>query len=495
MRGRETTANLTGPASTTEYVASRAAERPEAVALIHNGRAISYAQFNRDIGKFTMALRDLGMRRGSTVAVGFCRNIYAHWLILLAFEQLNVATASFHELEGFAAHADLLAHVDLVLSDKAVGHVAIDRQYLISPAWVRHVLAREPAEDAVREQQSLGDIVRILRTSGTTGRQKRIAFTRRMNELRTLRYGERYKFTPESRYLLTLPFSIGLPYGCATACLRAGGCVVCLSSFDSSVFAEYGITHATLLPHQLKTALDNLPTDFTKPANLTLSTSGSALSDQLAERALELLATEVIDNLGSNEVGGISWRRMSLRESFAPVCPGTEVEVVDENGQPLPSGVPGQLRVKSEAMVEGYLDDPEATRRFFRDGWFYPSDIAVLDGPRRVKIIGRADEIIATISGKYAPSDLEALVMARLGEGDVAVLTLGDKDGIEDVVYVAIAGARLGHQELLARVTQAFDSLVVGKFVVVVTEAIPRNAAGKIQRARLKEAIAGKLNG
>jgi acyl-CoA synthetase (AMP-forming)/AMP-acid ligase II len=485
-------ATLTGAAGTAEYVALHASERPEAVALIEDGRAITYAQFSRDIGKFAMALRDLSLPRGSTVVVE-CRNLYTHWLLLLAFEQLNVVTASIDPKENSATYAELLASAELVLSDADLGHVAAKRQIAITPAWVRDSLARGSAEGTFREQQSPGDIVRILRTSGTTGRVKRIAFSRRIHELRTVSYGERYRFTRESRYLLTLPFCLGLPYGCATACLRAGGCVVKYAGEDVGVLAKYGITHITLLPHNLKAALDSLPAGFIKPANLTISTSGSALSDELAERALSSLATEVIDNFGSNEAGGISFKRASLRDGFAPVCRGVDVEVVDESGRPLPNGEPGWLRVKSDFMVDGYLDDLETTRRFFRDGWFYPGDTAVLDGPRRLKVIGRGDEMITTGGGKYAPSDLEALVMARLGEGDVGICMFADKDGIE-YVHVAIAGARVGDQELLALVTQAFRTVAIGKFVVVVTEAIPRNAAGKIQRARLKEAIVKQLN-
>ena len=480
-----------GLADTTEYLALHASQRPDAVALIERGRSISYAEFSRDIGKFTVALRELGLPPGSTVAVG-CRSTYTHWLLLLAFEQLNVATASFDPRESPEASADLLASIDLVLSDTDYRHVVVKRQMPITPAWLQDILTRAPAEVAIREPRSPADIVRILRTSGTTGRPKRIAFTRRMHELRTLRYGERYRFTRESRYLRTLPFSIGLPYGCATACLRAGGTVVEMTDDGIGVIGKYGVTHITLLPHHLKELLDRLPADFVKPASLTIGTSGSSLSDDLAERALRFLATEVFDNFGSNEVGSISFRQAPFRDGFAPISSGAEVEVVDDSGRPLPSGVPGQLRVRSESMIEGYLDDPETTRRFFRDGWFYPSDRAVLDGSGRLKVLGRADEMITTVSGKYAPSDLEALVTARLREGDVGVCKFADKDGIE-AVHVAIAGARLGHRELLALVTQALSKVVIGKFLVVVTEVIPRNAAGKIERARLKEIIAAKL--
>ena len=490
---REATATSMDAADTTDYVAAHAAERPAAVALIDNVREISYAQFSRDIGKLTAALRDLGLPRGSTAAIA-CGNLYTHWLLLLACEQLNVATASFDSSEGPATYADLLANVDLVLTDTHLGQTAAKREFAITTSWVRDALARGSAEALVREPQSPDDIVRILRTSGTTGRLKRIALTRRMYELRAVRYGEQHRFTRESRYLLTLPFSIGPSYGCATACLRAGGCVVRSATADSDVvFAKYGITHVTLTPHSLKNVLDRLPADFTKPANLTIFASGSALPDQLAERALSSLATEVFDNFGANEIGGgISFRQMSLRNNFAPVNSGVEVEVVNESGQPLPSGEPGQLRVKSESMVHGYLDDPEATRRFFRDGWFYPSDVAVLDGPRRLKVIGRADEMITTAGGKYWPGDLEALVMSGLKEGDVGICMLADKAG-NPQIYVAVAGVRIGKQELLEQVTRAWSKLSIGNYLIVGIDAIPRNAAGKIQRARLKEAIAERL--
>ena len=477
-----TTATSAETANTADYIARHALERPNAVALIERGQAITYAKFNRDIGRFTAALRDFGLPPGSAVAV-VCDNIYTHWLLLLAFEHLNVATASSAKVVA------AIPGVDLLLSDLLPDRAVANRQFLITPGWVQQTLARESTDGVARAKQSPGDIVRIVSTSGTTGRSKRIAFTRRMYELRTLRYGERYRFTQTSRYHLTLLFSIGLPYGCATACLRAGGCVVA-EPFDTfDIIAKYGITHLTLVPHLLKMILDGLPADFIKPADLIVGTSGSALSDELAERALKSLATEVFDNYGSNEIGSIRFRRASLRESFAPVCAGVEVEVVDEDGRPLPHGESGQLRIKSESMVEGYLDDPEATRQFFRNGWFYSNDVGVLDGLGRLKIEGRTGETITTVGGKYEPSHLEALVAERLGEGDVGICMLGDAQGNE-CLHVAVAGARLGDQELLTRVTQAFDHVVVGKFLVARIKAIPRNAAGKIQRDQLKASIA-----
>src|ERR1700680_1358765 len=100
--------------STYDYIAFHATERPEAAALVNRDRTISYAEFRRDIGKFAVALREFGLPRGSTVAIG-CDDVYTHWLLLLAFERLNVATASFDRMET-PAPRELIAGVDLVLS-------------------------------------------------------------------------------------------------------------------------------------------------------------------------------------------------------------------------------------------------------------------------------------------------------------------------------------------------------------------------------------------
>ena len=140
-------------------------------------------------------------------------------------------------------------------------------------------------------------------------------------------------------------------------------------------------------------------------------------------------------------------------------------------------------------MVEGYVGEPEMTRRHFRNGWFYPGDIAVLDGPRRLRIIGRSDEVLNIGGAKILPDDLEGIVMRHLGTGDVGVCTLPNRDGVEEV-YVAVAGAPYGHAELLARVQRGFEHHQLGSFKVVVVRAIPRNASGKLVRAALKETVA-----
>jgi acyl-coenzyme A synthetase/AMP-(fatty) acid ligase len=218
-------------------------------------------------------------------------------------------------------------------------------------------------------------------------------------------------------------------------------------------------------------------------------TLGSALSDELSGRTLARLATEVTDVFGCNEVGGVSHRRASRGDAFAEVSPEVTVETVDEHDHPVAAGTPGRLRIRTEGMVEGYLGEPALTRQHFQNGWFYPGDMAVLDGPRRLRIVGRGGELLNIGGAKSRPDDLEAIVMRHMGAADVGICTLPNREGIEEI-YVAVSGVRYGNAELLARVQRAFEHQQLGAYYVVAVQSIPRNAGGKIQRAALREMIA-----
>ena len=124
---------------TSDHIAFHAAERPDAVALVNNGREITYAEFSLDIRKFTRALREFGLPRGAKVAVA-CDDIYFHWLLLLASERLGIATASFESGDGWG-RGPLLAYMDLVLSEPHFPIQGARRHHPVSQQWLQGVLA------------------------------------------------------------------------------------------------------------------------------------------------------------------------------------------------------------------------------------------------------------------------------------------------------------------------------------------------------------------
>ena len=88
---------------TIEYLIHQAQERPQAIALIEGDREICYADFTRDLWRFTRAVQAFKVPRGGSVAIG-CDDFYTHWLLILAFERLGIATSSFDSNEGGMGH-------------------------------------------------------------------------------------------------------------------------------------------------------------------------------------------------------------------------------------------------------------------------------------------------------------------------------------------------------------------------------------------------------
>ncbi|HKX08321.1 MAG TPA: class I adenylate-forming enzyme family protein [Stellaceae bacterium] len=475
---------------TASFIAFHAAERPEAAALIENGRSITYAEFSRDIGKFTQALREFDLSPGARIAIG-CDNLHVHWLLRLACEQLRLVSASVLAPESLSA-LQSLEDFDLVFLDRPVDTSRMKRRQVVTSAWLETVLERADSGDGLRLLKGPEDPLRILRTSGTTGSPKRLLYPRRVHERSVARSMWFNGFTRRSRYLLVIPFTVGASYANATACLRSGATVVVEKRMSIAKAAlSHGITHLALAPLHLKQILDDLPDDFAKPAELTIFSFGAAISGVLYEKGLARFATEICDMYGSNEAGYVSSTRFRSAPEivFSSIWPGVQIEIVDDRDRPLPFGALGQIRVKTDCMVEGYLDDPEASQRMFKDGWFYAGDVGVLADAHRLQVLGRVDELLNIGWNKFSPVVLEGLVMKVADVGDVGVCSLPNTDGLEEV-YVAVSGGRTDNEELVARLNDAFRPFELGRFHVVRAARIPRNENGKIRRDVLRKAVA-----
>lgn len=473
---------------TAESIAIHASRRHNGIAFSFGDREITYATLRSDLRFAVKGLTALGVRPGSLVAIGV-DDPYSHCLLLIALEQLGAGAASFSSNEGEQAAA-LLSRVDLVLAASAHDIAGARRLHALPSDWLDAFRGSETADNPAPRFNS-DDPVRIARTSGTTGATKILIIPRRQHDARLERYAEIYGFDTQSRYLATMPLSIFMISASVMACLRSGGAVVFASQqswLGSPGRMWGGITHAALTPLHLKTILNGLPDDFSKPEQLTIYTFGAEVSAALRVQALDRLATRVIRSYGSNETGMIARMRAKDEDGSGSIWPGVEVQVVDEKDTPVPSGAVGRIRVRSELMVEGYLDDPEATRRMFKDGWFYPGDSGVIDSPGRLKVLGRTDDLLNIGGTKYPPEYLERRVAQDPAILDVGVCSLRNPDGI-DQVWVAAVAAEVRNDELRKRVLRTLQDLPLGVIQIVKINAIPRNDAGKIRRDRLRASL------
>ena len=464
---------------TADYIAFHAADRPDAIAIITNGRSVTYAELSRNIRKFTRALRGLGLPRGSSAAID-CEDLYFSWLLRLAFEQLGIVTATMTLRVRPGAAQDF----DILLSGSDVPGGGARRFHRTTPQWLQGIVEGPDADEAAPLEKQPDDPIRIVRTSGTTGTPKTLLYTRRIHETSITRFLWFAGFTPRSRYLLALSSTVAGP----TACMRAGGTVVIETRMPvGEAIATHLITHTTLPPLALKRVLDELPRDYTKPAELRILSFGAKISPTLREKALVRLAADLCDIYSSNEAGYFS--STSGTDDIGTIWPDVRVEVVDEVDRPLGFGEAGRIRVGTDYMVHGYLDDPGATQRVFRDSWFYPGDIGILHDSRRLQVIGRHDDVLNIGWRKIAPEPIEDLVIKSAEVADAGVCSMVNADGIEEL-WIVVSGSRGSDDEILRRITDAFRGVQFGKFHVIRTVSIPRTPNGKIQRRALKEIVA-----
>jgi long-chain acyl-CoA synthetase len=158
-----------------------------------------------------------------------------------------------------------------------------------------------------------------------------------------------------------------------------------------------------------------------------------------------------------------------------------ELEVVDGNGKQLPAGEIGELRVRSENMVGGYHGNPVATARHFRDGWFYPGDLASL-GPDGVLCLqGRTDDMMNLNSVKIFPREIERVLEEHPAVKSAAAFAKSSPvHGSIPVAAVELhEAATVAVDELMARTRERLGVRAPRRIIVV--PALPRSSGGKVQ--------------
>ena len=171
-----------------------------------------------------------------------------------------------------------------------------------------------------------------------------------------------------------------------------------------------------------------------------------------------------------------------------PVC---DVQVVDEQGRPLPVGAVGELWIKGPNVVKGYWNKPEETAASFTDGWLHSGDLARIDEEGFVYIVDRAKDLVIRGGENISSVEVEAALFEQPAVTDAAVLglphpVLGEEVGA--VVHTA-PGTAVTEDELREHVAARLAAFKVPVRIWFSDEPLPRNPAGKILKRDLKQSL------
>jgi long-chain acyl-CoA synthetase len=167
--------------------------------------------------------------------------------------------------------------------------------------------------------------------------------------------------------------------------------------------------------------------------------------------------------------------------------PGQEIKLVDAAGHEVPTGVPGEFMVRNEVLAE-YYNQPEATIKNLRDGFFSVGDIAYRDEEGYYYICDRRVDMIISGGVNIYPAEIEAVLLAHPAVQDAAVIGVPDEQWGESVKAVVQLrrGAVMEEGELFAFCAERLAGYKKPRSVDFVEE-LPRDAAGKLLKRKIRE--------
>ncbi len=473
--------------------------QPEKTAVIWNDVSVSYLSFANAIIATIEFFQQENLPGGRT-AIVLVYNLLDAWLIVMALRALGLNTISVTSI----AAADALrirdvACVVITQTEAAslpnlVAKAASGAKILVVPQLHRADL---PVDSCPWSSNPFGG--HILYTSGTTGAYKKLMMSGKHEDQRNSVRARFYSSNSNTiGHFLDFGLWTGIGFKGPSAIWHAGGCVVLDQSDDRfKNFFLHGTTFGHLIPPMLKDLLQTRG-PLAHPIDGFALVVGGFLPIDLAEQSIQKLTDRITLWYGVTELIPIPlWSEFRTKDDLHWLMPTKErlVQVIDEDGRECATDQEGELRILlSDIDCTHYLDDEEASARIFRDGFFYPGDMAVRRQDGRIRILGRFADVVTLGGQKTAVAPIEQAIQRDLKVDEVCLFSGLNKQGYDEVV-VAIQSNREIEKTKLESVARKFFSSERVRFSI--HREFPRTDTGmrKIKRALLKKILFEETDG
>lgn len=492
-------------------------------AVIDNDVRLSYREFFERCDRWSAALQKLGVCPEDRVAYiapnvrGQLESFYSVLQIGATLVPINYRLTA----DDFAyliqhsgcrvvcAHSDYLDAVDSIRSQiPQVEHfVALDgaRQGWLDYETVLRSSPLEFTRPIIRET----DLATINYTSGTTSRPKGVMITHRnayMNVVGTLIH---FHMTPADRYLWTLPMFHANGWTFVWTVTAAGGTHVCLPKVEAKTAFEKinseRITCMCAAPTVL-IFLANAPEEMRKGvrAGVRIVTAGAPPAAATIERIESEFGWTLTHVYGLTETSPFisvceprpEHESLSLRDRCVikarqgvELVTSGDLRVMDSQGAEVPHDgeTLGEIAASGNVIMKGYYQDPEATAKVIRDGWFYTGDAAVVHPDGYIEVRDRLKDVIISGGENISSVEVEGILLRHPAVQEVAVVGFPhEKWGETPRAFVVLkAGASTTEDEMREFAREKMAHFKVPHSFDFVPE-LPKTATGKIQKYVLR---------
>jgi acyl-CoA synthetase (AMP-forming)/AMP-acid ligase II len=495
-------------------VEQHAQRRPEDIAIHFGERQWSWAQWSSRIRQAAGALRAAGLRRGQVVAF-LDKNHPACLETLLAATSIGAVAT----IVNWRVIGDELVHV---LNDSGAQLLLVGAE--LQPA-VEAIRAKLPGVQRIivvggsdDEYESLlaeatpvpidrevadTDTALTIYSSGTTGRPKGVLLTQRALVNHIVNLSPPFPFSEADANLVAMPlFHVG---GIAYAFfgIRAGAPTFLTREPEAATLigaVKAGATHAFLVPPVIARFLDAGEAAIGALSGLRYLVYGAApMPVPLLQRALEAWPEmNFVQVYGQTELCGAiaaldaedhrNSSRPELLMSAGKAAQGNEIRIVDpESGEQVPTGESGEVWVRSDQQMIGYLNRPEATAdTITADGWLRTGDIGRLNADGYLFIEDRLKDMIITGGENVYGPEVESVLQEHPEISDAAIIGVPDDQWGESVKAIVVTSTEIDPAEIIEFCRRHLASYKCPRTVDFVDE-LPRNASGKILKNQLRE--------
>jgi fatty-acyl-CoA synthase len=503
---------------------------PGKVAVIHGERRFTYRQFDERVRRLASVLVDAGVGRGDTVAImapNVPAMLEAHYAVpgigavLNALNyRLDAKTIAFCLDHGNAkvlitdrefsatvrAALDHLGRRITVVDIDDPGAPPGDRlgEYEYE-SWIAHGNDVFPLPGPKDEWDSMA----LLYTSGTTGDPKGVVYHHRGGYLNALGNALAFNLTPRSVYLWTLPMFHCSGWTYTWAVTAAGGTHVCLRKVDPALIfpaiEAHRVTHMCGAPIVLN-MLVHAPASVQRRFDhrVEVATGGAAPPSAVIE-AMEKMGFDVTHLYGLTESYGpatvCAWQeawddlplearaRLMARQGVRyPTLEGLQVADPDTHiPVPRDGATLGEVMLRGNTIMKGYLRNPKATAEAFREGWYHTGDLAVWHPDGYIEVKDRSKDIIISGGENISSLEVEECLYRHPRVMEAAVVARpDDKWGEAPCAFVTPRpGATLDEDEVKRWCREHLAAFKVPRTVVF--GELPKTSTGKIQKFVLRE--------
>lgn len=472
---------------------------PKRIAVEFEGESLSYAELSHRVDRLGTFLLSGGLRSGDRVAV-LSRNSPDYITLQLAAAKFGIAVAclNWRQAEDELIHCIELAQPKMLLTGpefKDAARRLADRINLRTVPFVDAFGYSLDCQPKLPEIVDGEEIFVILYTSGTTGWPKAAAISHRAMVARAAVSALDNGVIPHLPSVVWAPMFHMAGTDSSIIALLHGGTVLLFDKYDPAQLAllvtQRAVGVLPLMPATIGPLIDCLQAYAAdvKPPRLIGSMADLLPPHQIAQ-ITTLLKAPFRNTFGSTETGlapaskgliAMGVAPQDLAKTQSSLC---AVALVDETGNEVPDGTPGEVAVCSPTLFSGYINGSKLDNSMLVGGWFRMGDIMIRREDGLLDFVDRKKYLIKSGGENIYPAELERVLLAspRISEATI-VRAKSEKWGETPVAFVVRNDPTLSESEVM----KMFEGQIAGykrptRIVFIDEKALPRSTLGKIQR-------------